>query len=661
MASRAGGIRAGRAFVEIGANDAGLQAAIARIRSRFASLSAVLAATGGGMVAAGTSMLGALAWPLKLAANMETAQVGFEVLTGSAQTAADLVQQLNVFAAETPFQTDELNTAARMLLAFGTSAGDVVSELRMLGDVSSAIGAPLGEIAEIYGKARVQGRLFMEDINQLTGRGIPIITQLANQFGVTEDKVRELVSSGKVNFGNLQQAMQDMTGAGGQFTGMMARQSQTLAGRWSTLKDNIAAAIRPLGQALLPVVGSLVSDLTTVAEMIGTFIEKNQGAAIAVAGVAVSLVAMGGVLIGVGGGMWALVAATGVLTGLLTGLAGLVVSPWVLGGAAIVGLLVHFDQMKTVLGTVGDALGGVSDWFAGFGGIATQAWQGVTNALAAGDMEAAFAVVTSGLSVAWTKLMSELTQSWGSTVTDIAKVGGLGFLEIQNLWTTATTSMAQMGDWFATSMVNSLQWVIGFFDRLQNVIGQVVEKVASYIPGTEGFYGLGDGGNARIAELEAEYQARAKLRQEAMEQNRQGSGVANAARGDTGQAIVDARRDVASEYFSTLDQMQSESVAAAEQRLRDAQRNFNQITSDAEQAAAAKAKATQEKVDEAVGKAKGAAESSTKSVGSFSLASAAQQFGFGPAADRTAKATERTAKATEDIADKADSGGLVFG
>ena len=77
----------------------------------------------------------------------------------------------------------ELADAGRKLIAFGESADSVPETLRRIGDVSAGVQAPVNEIAELYGKARVQGRLFAEDINQLTGRGIPIIQQLARQFG----------------------------------------------------------------------------------------------------------------------------------------------------------------------------------------------------------------------------------------------------------------------------------------------------------------------------------------------------------------------------------------------------------------------------------------------------------------------------------------------
>lgn len=212
---------------------------------------------------------------ISAAADFETAAVSMEVLTGSAETGRQVMADLAKFAAETPFEMPELNSATTKLLAFGVSADELIPTLKAVGDISSGIQAPIAEIAEIYGKARVQGRLFMEDINQLTGRGIPIIQELAKQFGVSESKVRELVSSGKVNFGNLETAFQDLTAEGGKFGGMMDRQSQTLSGKWATFQDTLSALSREFGNVLLPaaksVLDAMIPWLETAAENVKAF------------------------------------------------------------------------------------------------------------------------------------------------------------------------------------------------------------------------------------------------------------------------------------------------------------------------------------------------------------------------------------------------------
>jgi len=206
-----------------------------------------------------------------LAAANETTATSFEVLLVSAGQAQAMLAELNDFAASTPFQFPEIASSAKQLIAFGENAGNVRNVLTSLGDVSSGLNIPLGELTEIYGKARTQGRLFMEDINQLAGRGIPIQQELAKQFGVTTSEVRELVSSGKVNFSNLETAMQDLTSEGGQFAGLMERQSQTLAGQWSTMKDNVSIVLRDIGTAMSETFDfkGIIGNVTTFAQEFG--------------------------------------------------------------------------------------------------------------------------------------------------------------------------------------------------------------------------------------------------------------------------------------------------------------------------------------------------------------------------------------------------------
>lgn len=212
-----------------------------------------------GAMAVAAGSLGAVKWGVGLAAEAEQANVAFKVLLGSQEKATKLQKDIQELAAATPFQLEELRDGSRNLAAFGFEAERIPMVLRRLGDLAAGTNQPIKELAEIFGKAKVQGRLFMEDINQLTGRGIPVIQELAKQFGVAESEVRKLVETGKVNFGNLQKALESLTADGGKFGGLMAEQSKTIAGQWSTVKDSFAAMARELGTTLLPTVQKLLT------------------------------------------------------------------------------------------------------------------------------------------------------------------------------------------------------------------------------------------------------------------------------------------------------------------------------------------------------------------------------------------------------------------
>lgn len=237
---------------------AGVGASVAGLGASIATLGVGAIATGG--VAAGGlfSSLG-----IRAAAAEEQVRVSLTTIIGDKEKAEKLLTDINQFAASTPFQLPDLQTSARQLLAFGTSSEDVVGTLRRIGDVSAGVAAPISEIAELYGKARVQGRLFTEDINQLTGRGIPIISELAKQFGVTEQEVKKLVEGGNVSFANLEQAFISLTSEGGKFFGLTQAQSQTTLGLFSTFKDNVSQVAKVFSESLLPTINSFLTTSTS--------------------------------------------------------------------------------------------------------------------------------------------------------------------------------------------------------------------------------------------------------------------------------------------------------------------------------------------------------------------------------------------------------------
>jgi tape measure domain-containing protein len=248
----------------------------------FAATGFALKAGIGGALAGGVATVAGGVKAINAAADFEQTKVAFTTLIGDAAKAEETLSRLRKLGAETPFEFPELADAGRKLIAFGEGADTVPDTLRRIGDISAGIQAPVNEIAELYGKARVQGRLFAEDINQLTGRGIPIIQELAKQFGVSDSQVKKLVESGQVGFPAIEQAFVSLTSEGGKFQGMMAAQSKTTTGLFSTLKDAINETFLVLGQpindAIRPLIAEAIEMVTKLAPMAKRAGEEVKGA-----------------------------------------------------------------------------------------------------------------------------------------------------------------------------------------------------------------------------------------------------------------------------------------------------------------------------------------------------------------------------------------------
>lgn len=189
----------------------------------------------------------AIAKGVSEAANLENLTVQFEVLLGSLDQANSLMAQIRSYGAQTPFQTNDIATGAKQLLNAGVAAQDIIPTLKILGDLAAAGGKNLTDVAFVFSQVRSAGRLMGQDLNQLLNANIPVIAALAEEFGVAEGEVRDLVSTGAVTYDRLFSAMQKLTGEGGRLNGMTEKLSQTTTGLWSTVKDNISQAAAELG------------------------------------------------------------------------------------------------------------------------------------------------------------------------------------------------------------------------------------------------------------------------------------------------------------------------------------------------------------------------------------------------------------------------------
>jgi tape measure domain-containing protein len=199
------------------------------------------------------------------------------LMQGDAGAAKALETQLVALAKTTPFSLLEIQDATKQLLAYGFSANKVTTNIKMLGDVAAALKIPFGDIAYLYGTLKTQGRAFAKDINQFTGRGIPIVAELAKQFGVAESEIMKMVESGKVGFAEVEKAFQSMTSEGGMFFNMMEEQTKTVGGKISALGDSYEQLKVNIGKSQDGIIASSVSFADRlVANLSRAFSESNQ-------------------------------------------------------------------------------------------------------------------------------------------------------------------------------------------------------------------------------------------------------------------------------------------------------------------------------------------------------------------------------------------------
>jgi len=193
-------------------------------------------------------------------------EIAFKTMLGSAGQADALMSQLIKTAAITPFGMKDIGQAAKQLLAYGVAANDVNDTLIRLGDIAAGLSIPINDLAYLYGTTMVQGRLYTQDLNQFLGRGIPLMEELAKQFGVAENQVKQLVEDGKIGFPEVQKAIENLTNEGSKFGGLMEAQSKTITGQISNIEDAIDTMFNAIGQSQEGVINASLSLVSTLIE-----------------------------------------------------------------------------------------------------------------------------------------------------------------------------------------------------------------------------------------------------------------------------------------------------------------------------------------------------------------------------------------------------------
>lgn len=182
----------------------------------------------------------------ELGVKQEQLNIAFTTFLGSAEKARKLLAELNKFALVTPFTPDQVNQAAKALLAFGVAGDKIIPTLKLLGDVSAGTGKDLAEMAIIFGQIKSTGRLMGQDLLQLINAGFNPLQVISEKTGKSMKLLKEEMEKGLISFDMVEKAFIDATSAGGLFFNLMEKQSQSVGGLLSTVSGNIDEILKNL-------------------------------------------------------------------------------------------------------------------------------------------------------------------------------------------------------------------------------------------------------------------------------------------------------------------------------------------------------------------------------------------------------------------------------
>ena len=181
-------------------------------------------------------------------AQIETYQTALTTLTGSAEKANKIIEQVKKDAAATPFEVSSLVKGNQLLISAGLSAEQARDDILALGNAISATGGGEEELSRMVvnlQQIKNVGKASALDIKQFAYAGIDVYGLLADYTGKTREEVTDL----EISYEDLTGALKYASQEGGKYFNAMEKQSKTFNGQLSNLKDNFMAF---LGEATMP-------------------------------------------------------------------------------------------------------------------------------------------------------------------------------------------------------------------------------------------------------------------------------------------------------------------------------------------------------------------------------------------------------------------------
>ena len=181
------------------------------------------------------------------------------------------------------------------------------------------------------------------------------------------------------------------------------------------LSDVLKSSVEQIGGALVPMIRGLTNLIVPVVAAVRDWIKRHQALTIGIFVVTGAIVAAGialkgfaiamGMVSAVVGVYKAVVALATIVTAIFEGVLAVLASPVLLIGAAVLGLIGYITYLT---GAFSAFIAG----FKGFGEETSGAIKAIANAIANGNLQAAWDVVTAYLEVGWQRMLIAMEKAW---------------------------------------------------------------------------------------------------------------------------------------------------------------------------------------------------------------------------------------------------------
>jgi hypothetical protein len=652
-------VRAGAAYVELYVRDNRLVKGLAAAAQKLKAFGASLMGIGTQMAGLGVALLTPFLGAAKVFADMGSDLVDMSQRTG---VTVEALSELGFAAEQSGADMETLEGGLRRMQKLIVEAAGGSAEARQ---ALQRLGLTVADLKAL--SPDEQFKLIADKLSAIENPTLRAALAM-DIFGKSGTRLLPLLSGGAKGIEELQEQAREL---GLTISTEDAQAAEAFGDAIDTLWKVLKKAVFTIGSALAPSLKDLAEWITRTVKNISDWIGQNKDLVVTIFQIAAAVLAGGLALIALGaafsaigaaiGGVVTIISGIGTAIGVIGSVIGALLSPI---GLVIAGLtaLAAFFLLATDTGS--QALEWLGEQFNALKDTALAAWQGIADALAAGDIALAAKIVWLTLKMEWQKGVLWLEEKWLEfknffvdtffrAVFTISRFMNDAWSGLQVAWVETTTFLSNAWTGFISFLQKGWNRFSGFFQKVWARVKSVFSDTdadAEIARINEEIAREDQAINARRdAVLQGREQERQRRRNE-IERERAGveqelnrmqeeeraarQAAAQAQLQESEDALAEARREWEAALAEAARKRQEAEAARAPERLR--RPDFPELEEVADTA--------RQKVD---------------IQGTFNPL-AVRGLGGESLAERTARATEQVAANTKKLLEKARDGGLVF-
>lgn len=655
-------IRAGAAYIELTTRDSKLVKGLQSASQKLKAFGASVRETGMKMFAGGAAAITPL-----LAATQQFAARGerLQRVASRIGTSTEALSELGFAATQTGVEVELLEEGlTEMVQRLGEAAK---SKTGSAFDMLNLLGMSAEELVRMKPEDAL-GRI-ADAINQLPTAGERAFA-IDEIFGGEGRELINLLQQGSAGMDALRQKAREF---GQSVSGQDASAATALAAAWRDVRSAFSAAVLAVGSALAPMLTDLAAQAAKLLVGVVNWIKQNKALVVtvfkiaaAVVGAGAALIVLGGIISGFGaaiGAVVTIVGAVGTAVAILGKIIALLLSPI---GLVIVAAVALGAYLLYASGLGAKALAWLGERFETLKNDALAAWQGIGDALAAGDLALAAKIVWLTLKMEWKRGIHFLNglwigakefflSLWTDAVFGVAKILNNRWAAIEVGWTETVGFLADAWSVFTNLLTHTWHNTIGFIKkawvRLKSLFSDEVDVDAEVNRINREVSEATGAADQQMLDAVGQRDRERRDRREQIERDRAG--------------VESTLGDMQSEEHARRQKQFADDLAETEGELAGARKEWQDAIAEAAKKRAAAETSDPERlkqVEDSLSTSGGVLAEEQRKVeakGTFN-ALAARGLGADSLAERTARAAEQIVVNTKDLLAQAKQGKLVF-